>query len=405
MQSLTAYYIDDGLRTNVFVLEPNIVGTDGDYKFTLLEPVDQPVPTITLSFAGIKAEGPITEIKVGSSLLISAVTAGDNVNASQGFVGISNNIMNDGEVIQYEFGAVGGNADDLFINPADHFVVNNVSLELKDTGSGNDGFDWTAYKWVDVNNVMTFVQVGSGSQVVPDGANASAPIYVDGGFDTIRIDMNDGAFKVGGLTYDSLGDAQDITLNFDYSGADADGDGFSGSFDVTITSGDGISSTGQIYSGTDGDDNLSGGSGSDNLFGYVGDDLLSGGDQNDFLVGGGGSDTMTGGNGSDNFHYGVDDLDGSLNEQITDFRYGVDGDVLDLSELFGTKSVNSLVEDGNLDIDPVDADTVRVVIDADGSTGGNDNVIIHVDLSGGTLDSGSNIIDTMLDNNIKTEMP
>jgi hypothetical protein len=407
LATLTAYYLDEAVRVDVFILEPNVIGNSGDYKFTLIQPIDQPVPTVIVSFAGISASDPITAISVGSSLLISDVNLSDSkyINANTGYLGIGNTTLDSGESIKYEFGDVSG----LSISPDKHNVVNNLSLLIfnKDKDAS---FEWAAYKWVYDADTDSYVEipVGNGSGLAEKKDSATDLIYVDGGYDSLVITMIENGFKVGGLTYESLGDAQDVTLNFDYTGADADGDKFSGSFDVTISSGDGISSTGQIYAGTDGDDNLIGGAGSDNLFGYDGDDILSGGDQNDFLIGGPGSDIMTGGAGSDTFKYLSGDLGNGV-DTITDFSIS-DGDVLDLAALFGPGPLTGNLGD-YLKIDNIksgSSTTIDLSIDVDGTADGAAPVklaTITLDGFASTGDTTAADILSAMESQIKTEMP
>jgi hypothetical protein len=408
LQTLTAYYMDGLTRVDVFKLAPNTTGIDGDYKFTLLQPIDQPAPTVTLSFAGINAGGPITELQVGSSLLVSAVDAGTNVNASS-YIGINNNIMNDGESILYEFGTVKNTGGDLSIANSDRIVINNLVLSLFDTGSGTDSFAWTAYKWVDTNNdgvADTKLEVGTGTQSLADGATSSQTISVNGGFDTIEFTMTGGDIKVGGISYDSLGAAQDVTMTFGYSGADADGDSFNGTFDLTLTSGDNVASSGQIFSGTASNDSLAGGSGSDNLFGYAGNDILSGGDGDDFLIGGLGNDQMSGQGGSDTFIWKSGDIG---TDTIIGFTKGVGGDVLDLTEILQGENMTNITSGGFLSFNYLDGNTT-ITIDANGSSaaGGTGQTIVlqGVDLTnGGTLTTNAAIIQNLLDNgNIKTDV-
>jgi len=71
------------------------------------------------------------------------------------------------------------------------------------------------------------------------GDGLTSPIHVDGGFDSVVLKVTDGDFKVGGVTFTEIGAPQDVNLNVVFGGADADGDAIGGSFDVTITSGNG----------------------------------------------------------------------------------------------------------------------------------------------------------------------
>ena len=118
-----------------------------------------------------------------------------------------------------------------------------------------------------------------------------------------------------------------------------------------------------------------------------------------------GEDIMTGGAGSDAFKYALHDLDGS-NDHITDFHFGADGDNLDLSSLFAGETPQQLVDDGHLSIDPtVDPSILNVTIDADGDSNTTSDLVhveLHLDTTPADVDAA---IDSILNNNIKTEMP
>lgn len=164
------------------------------------------------------------------------------------------------------------------------------------------------------------------------------------------------------------------------------------------------SSGDDVLMGGDGDDRLEGGAGNDTLMGGDGDDILLGGAGDDLLIGGAGDDVMLGGAGADIFKFGMDALDGG-HDQILDFELGVNGDLLDLSEIFGTSglSLQDLRDGGYLQIeqDMVDPSKLSVRIDADGSSADVGGIVdITVTVSG---DLGDNVVDTML-NQIKTEI-
>ena len=77
---------------------------------------------------------------------------------------------------------------------------------------------------------------GTISATLPKGGDGGqfGGIVVDGGYDTLIITANTGSFKIGELAYTEL-HPQDVTLQFGYGGADADGDHLAGAFDVTIS--------------------------------------------------------------------------------------------------------------------------------------------------------------------------
>jgi VCBS repeat-containing protein len=242
VQELKAYADVDGNGldegdTLVFTLAPT-GGAEGSYTLQMHDVIDLPVPTVTLSFSGITAGGPIDEINVAGKLLISTVfPASDDLNANQGFIGINNNIMNGpqgrsgGESVRYEFGTVTATGTPNDFNVA-HETVNGVQFTIFDVGNGTDAFKWTAFK--------SGSQVGTGTISFELDSGALTPaINVLGGYDTLILEVTAGDFKIGGVSYNVLGDAQDVNLNIAFSGADGDGDAFSGAINVTITAGDG----------------------------------------------------------------------------------------------------------------------------------------------------------------------
>ena len=219
----------------VFVLAPTTAGTDeGDYTLTMHDVVDLPAPIITTNFSEVTASGPVDKLAVyddashtSAHLLVSAVnTVPDDVNPNQGFIGINNNIMNNGETIRYEFGTV--NTSNLTIS---HELINDMTLTVFDTGNKANGFSWQAFRDGDG-------MVGTGTVTFANNAQP-APIHVDGGFDTVVFSITADDFKVGGVSYTKLGDPQDVNLAMVFGGADADGDAISGAFNITITSGNG----------------------------------------------------------------------------------------------------------------------------------------------------------------------
>ena len=101
-------------------------------------------------------------------------------------------------------------------------------FETKDIGAGGsvDTFTWTAIKGGST--------VGSGTQTFDGGSKTSA-IHVDGGYDTLILNVTAGGFKLGTLTYTDTTDPVDIDLIFGYSVTDADGDTVSGDFTATVS--------------------------------------------------------------------------------------------------------------------------------------------------------------------------
>ena len=213
----------------VFTLSANPGNGDaGVYTLALHDVLDLPVTTIEQGFGQIKAGGPEGVVAVytdatqtESNLLLS----GDRINPSNGYVGAGgDNNMNAGEKITLEFGDV--NLTTFEVGP--RLVVNDAVFETKDIGAGGsvDTFTWTAIKGGST--------VGSGTQTFDGGSKTSA-IHVDGGYDTLILNVTAGGFKLGTLTYTDTTDPVDIDLIFGYSVTDADGDTVSGDFTATVS--------------------------------------------------------------------------------------------------------------------------------------------------------------------------
>lgn len=128
--------------------------------------------------------------------------------------------------------------------------------------------------------------------------------------------------------------------------------------------------------GNAGSDVLFGGAGDDRLAGGSGDDVLDGGAGRDVLIGGAGFDVLTGGYGADRFVLGG----GSGYDRITDFE--LDGDVLDLSGLFGRVAITAANFDEYVRVRPLGPTELTgfVEIDIDGAAGpGTWQVVAQLD--------------------------
>ncbi len=163
-------------------------------------------------------------------MLISAVTPGDNVNASSNYIGINNNVMDVGETVKYSFGTIVGGA----IPTGNEIFVNNLKLDIFQVGgNSNDLISYT------VTNTVTS-QTTSGTLTIPGAGGLTGPITAGFDFNQITFTVNDRLgsgddFKVGGIQYTQLGQAADILMNFSYTASDHDADAVSGYFTVTVT--------------------------------------------------------------------------------------------------------------------------------------------------------------------------
>ncbi len=152
--------------------------------------------------------------------------------------------------------------------------------------------------------------------------------------------------------------------------------------------------------GNDNKNTLSGGKGRDELTGLGGDDTLDGGDDDDTLDGGDGDDTLKGGDGADIFVWsGGHDL-------IRDFN-GKEGDVLDISDIFGGGADLTLALSGDHIVLQFDSDRngfqdASITLENAARRSGEDGTVGHYGSSGdlntalkellGISDSGQDVI-------------
>ncbi|ANE57126.1 retention module-containing protein [Methylomonas sp. DH-1] len=203
----------------VFTLLPTHNGTNvGDYTLTLESVLDLPAAAIIdLNFAAA-AVGPLGNIAVGNSLLIT----GAGLVLDNGHVGVNGGVMDKGESVTYQFGTVNNFGVDA---PQ---LVNGVRLSEINVGGSADSFKWTAYRGG--------AEVGSKavSYSAPPGGGDAPAIVVDGGYDTLKIEVISGSFEVTGLKYSNFPNTQTLPLPFDFVATDGDGDSKSGSFSVQV---------------------------------------------------------------------------------------------------------------------------------------------------------------------------
>ena len=214
-------------------------------------------------------------------------------------------------------------------------------------------------------------------------AEDTVTLYSDSGYNRVEVQNYDegsgdkDGFSIHKFSYGVLGSGDSIDMTFDVTLQDGDGDSSTGQIDLSV------SPEGLILNGTAINESLIGGSGDDVFHGNGGDDI------------------MTGGTGSDSFLYDSTDLDHGY-DQILDFEHGSGGDTLDFIDIFGDsgKSSTQLVSEQylNFTTDNV-ANTVSLEIDDNGATAGGNQVTIEMHVS--DFDNGNDVINSMLDNNIK----
>jgi Ca2+-binding RTX toxin-like protein len=143
-----------------------------------------------------------------------------------------------------------------------------------------------------------------------------------------------------------------------------------------------------IIIGRDGDDLITGNEGNNTLYGGNGNDHIIAGAGEDLIFSGKGSDTLTGGNDTDTdrFIWLEDDADGST-DTITDFIYGIHGDVIDLHYLLEGETIDTIE-----DFIELSDNTLHIDRNGDGSG--------FTDLSIAIGDIGETSLDNLLTHNI-----
>lgn len=178
------------------------------------------------------------------------------------------------------------------------------------------------------------------------------------------------------------------TLNSDIANAAQTGD------DLLIT-GTGFNDTliaeatgHTVIIGRDGNDHITGNEGNNTLYGGHGDDHIIAGAGQDVLFAGRGSDTLTGGNDTDmdRFIWLEDDGDGTV-DTITDFIYGIHGDVIDLHYLLDGETSETIG-------DFIQLSNNALHIDSNGDGSGFTDLSIHLG------DIGDTSLEDLLAHNI-----
>jgi len=168
---------------------------------------------------------------------------------------------------------------------------------------------------------------GGDAKVAGNGFNLTFPGDPLGGFVFAHGDAGSTASDFASLSWRTLAGDLAYRLTYDqpppppgevWTGTNKD-DNKTGTDGNDVLSGGNGADT---IRGAGGNDQINGGNGNDLLFGGAGDDILDGGGNGaDTLNGGSGNNTLTGGNGRDNF-----DFDSSAfgNNTVTDFAVGQD---------------------------------------------------------------------------------
>ncbi|WP_181418756.1 DUF5801 repeats-in-toxin domain-containing protein [Aquipseudomonas alcaligenes] len=326
-------------------------------------------------------------------VLISTTTAGGSINSDSDDIGISNQWIDTGERIRFDFVnnlvATGGGTtgftysthnlantyrqkifvkggasneailiitaivadnDDVFgLSDVGETQVNLATSNIKVFNAS--GVDVTAsVTLLDLGNSISVSDMRDGWTFQIDSATSFSAVHVQGG--------NGEDFSLGFFSYSQTSVQQPISLLHPVTGTDGDDDSVSSAIQATLypasTSVQGTSGD-NVMTGTASVDYLFGNGGNDTLSGLAGDDALSGGDGNDILIGGLGNDLLSGGAGADTFRWLAGDTTGA--DKVLDFKPS-EGDKLDLTQLLVGESYNAGSLDDFLSFSIVDNSTV-----------------------------------------------
>jgi VCBS repeat-containing protein len=328
------------------------IAADGTYSFQLITPT--PIEFLSADLTGLTPGGPtepvVLNIVGGDSTVQATFIAGTTsdtqlINSSTQGMGVDNNSLeNSDESIAISFDE---NLTDI------GFTASN----LRNTGGSKvETLTWSVYLGAAIPENL----VASGTYTPPLGTGESNDVSflfsesnitfgsLDGTdvFDTVVVSAEDGTdYRLLSMSIETQDPPEDVTLDFNVSAVDNDGD----VTDPQVLTVDVSGGAGPDYTLTgDATDNV--------LQGGTGNDILIGGDGNDILIGGQGNDTMTGGLlGSDTFEFSMAENTGT--DTITDFEVGVD-----------TLSFTDVIDDnssGDIDL----GDAISAVSDA--GPGGN----------------------------------
>jgi len=206
----------DGGELDVFTFE---VQGDGDYSFTLIEP-ENPV-TEVLNTSTVSSGNP--SFAETSDFTVEYVsTSGGTVNISSAGIGVSNQFIDVGEVLDVQFYNPGLVGDNDPLNLGDGAVEDTslTAISFDNTGSGGGTLEWTVF------NTVTN-QTESGSIVLNGGSNGSPELVaIDPSinFNEIQFSMSSGRVRLanGQISRTLLPNGQ--VIDFDVTATDGDGD-------------------------------------------------------------------------------------------------------------------------------------------------------------------------------------
>ena len=314
--TITAYAGSVSDANLVFTVSAN---TDGTYTFHEYRALDLSVLNSDLQ-SSVGAGGPQPSYYMYQDGTFSSVSnlsghggwqvqisSPGNVNPSQQGMGVGNNHLSSGEVLNFNVDNEGASGT------ADHIYA--VKLQVADFSSSSEQMQFTMH-FTDGSTVTSTNALADGYMSQDASGNWFLTLHGTSSqlLDSFTVSTT-GDVRIAGYSSYSLDNSQPKDLPFNFTVTDSDGDAVSGTVHVTLVNG-------TSYIDDAGNHVVAGGSGAESLDGGLG---------NDILVGGGGNDILTGGGGVDTFQFSSAATNGM--DTIVDFVKGAGGDVLDITSL------------------------------------------------------------------------
>ncbi|PKO62573.1 MAG: hypothetical protein CVU24_03330, partial [Betaproteobacteria bacterium HGW-Betaproteobacteria-18] len=314
---------------------------DGTYSFDMISNTILSTSSTTVSGSDFSAFGPTGQVATADQSLV--INGSGNINASANGIGVANPQITLGENLTLDFAN-----QQTFISFALQQWTGNGTVSLKLTMSdegANAEFETLSIAKPASGNIIVKVVFDAALDGTIDHTGNIYTVYVGSEFDDVKLEYLSGSpgFNVNTITYDQITTTvvEDLTLNFQLSATDGDGDSYALADALTIAMLDPdavLSTTSDPTIDANPGVVLVGNGGNDTLLGSVG---------NDILIGGEGNDTLTGGAGADVFKWSLGDQGASGSpaavDHITDFDVSVNGptassspstgDTLDLRDL------------------------------------------------------------------------
>ena len=378
-----------------------VIKSDGSYTYTRTAGADKG-DTDTLTFTATDGYGgtlpdlthTINMIEGGNTkATMDAVTDSIALNSASG-VKTGTFVFGDAENDKVTLSSItAGTATAVFGSGVWTLETDKGTLTVKDTGVYDSGAGTTTYEY----------------SYSPNGEALGSDVFTIAGVDALGMASNAGSLTI---TVDPVTFVVDSSGTYDGTGVDGWNLGANITVDAAATNANLSAGIGDDKIDVSGDGNtIHGGagndiinvSGDDNIiFGDAGNDSITVSGDGNTIYGGAGSDTITitgsgdntvyggagddvidisGNTGSTTIRYTAGDLDGvTTGDHVTGFKFGVGGDVLDISDLLTGSGVGTneawLKDGGFLTLENITqtADgktTVTLGIDVDGTGGGS----------------------------------